>query len=289
MAEKKQATARKTTPAKSAAKAAAKPAAKATKKVSAKAASKKPAARPAVKKPAAKKSAAMKSPAAKKPVAKAPAKNKVAARSAAKVAAPVKKPVKKTPAAKSAVKAATTKAKAPAKKPATPRKPASRPVGAAPQAAPAKKPVVVSIKTVQRNLPKRPISLAVLGKPDKALTKAELAKFRKALLALRDKVYRSVDAARQNVRHHNEADNGGDDGASIFDKFLALERAGNTKDILNRIDEALARVDDGTYGKCLSCGNPIRRVRLEVQPFSKYCISCQERLEKERDTRSSRP
>jgi DnaK suppressor protein len=113
-------------------------------------------------------------------------------------------------------------------------------------------------------------------------------KFRKALLALREKVYRSVATARQNVRHHNEADNGGDDGASIFDKFLALERAGNTKDILNRIDEAIGRIDEGSYGKCLSCGNPIRRVRLEVQPFSKYCIRCQELLEKEREAERRR-
>ena len=158
----------------------------------------------------------------------------------------------------------------------------------APKKTSSKKATITYLSTVKRDLPKRPISLAVLGKPDKALTKAELAKFRKALLALREKVYRSVDNARQNIRHHNEADNGGDDGASIFDKFLALERAGNTKDILNRIDEALGRMDDGTYGKCLACGNPIRRVRLEVQPFSKYCIKCQEQLEKERESEKRR-
>lgn len=202
-----------------------------------------------------------------------------------------------------AKKAVVAKKIAPAKKTAPAKKAASRKNTASAQtSAPAKRhvssksivnsetsaPTIVSINTVMRNIPKRPISMAVLGQPDKALTKAELAKFKKELLKLRDKVYLSVDAARQNVRHHNEADNSGDDGASIFDKFLALERAGSTKDILNRIDEALARIEDGTYGKCLACGNPIRRVRLEVRPFSKYCIKCQEQLEKEQESEKRR-
>ena len=191
-----------------------------------------------------------------------------------------------------AKKAAAPKA-APAKKPAISERAAVAPRVAkpAPKAtakkpapkAPAKKPApvtIVSLRTVMRDIPKRPISMVREIKLEKPLSATELKKAEKALLALRDKFYRSADSARQNVRHNNEADNSGDDGASIFDKFLALERAGNTKDFLNRVDEALARIKDGTYGKCLNCGNPIRRARLDVRPFSRYCIKCQELLEK---------
>lgn len=216
----------------------------------------------------------------------------------AKKAAPAKKAV---PAAKNAktAKQGTAKetvAKAMPKKPVAkpaPKKPVAKPAPKTPVAKPAaktpvarkKKVVITSLTTVNRNIPKRPISMVKSIKPEKPLTEKEIQKAEKALLAIRDKFYRQVSAARQNVRHHNEADNSGDDGSSIFDKFLALERAGNTKDFLNRVDEALARIKEGTYGRCLNCGEPIRRVRLAVRPFARYCIKCQELLEKEESQR----
>lgn len=198
---------------------------------------------------------------------------------------PVAKPAPKKPVAKSA-------AKKPVAKPA-PKKPVAKPAAKKPVAKPAaktpvarkKKVVITSLTTVNRNIPRRPISMVKSIKPEKPLTEKEIQKAEKALLAIRDKFYRQVSAARQNVRHHNEADNSGDDGSSIFDKFLALERAGNTKDFLNRVDEALARIKEGTYGRCLNCGEPIRRVRLAVRPFARYCIKCQELLEKEESQR----
>lgn len=110
---------------------------------------------------------------------------------------------------------------------------------------------------------------------DVPLTEEELAKFRRDLLVLRDKFSATMSAAQQNVRHHNESDSD-----SVFEKFLAYERAGNTQEMILRIDEAIERIGDGTYGKCLMCQGPIRKVRLEVQPFSKFCIRCQEEMEK---------
>ena len=43
---------------------------------------------------------------------------------------------------------------------------------------------------------------------------------------------------------------------------------------LNRIDAVLSRVDDGEYGFCLECGEPIAPGRLEVDPMAEKCISC---------------
>ena len=214
--------------------------------------------------PAAKNAKTAKQGTAKKTVAKAMPKK------------PVAKPAPKKPVAKPA-------AKKPVAKPA-PKKPVAKPAAKTPVAR-KKKVVITSLTTVNRNIPRRPISMVKSIKPEKPLTEKEIQKAEKALLAIRDKFYRQVSAARQNVRHHNEADNSGDDGSSIFDKFLALERAGNTKDFLNRVDEALARIKEGTYGRCLNCGEPIRRVRLAVRPFARYCIKCQELLEKEESQR----
>ena len=284
MAVKKPQTKKKAVPAKKAAPAKkAVPAAKnaktakqgTAKETVAKAMPKKPVAKPAAKKPVAK-------PAPKKPVAK-PAPKKPVAKPAAKK--PVAKPAPKKPVAKPAPKKPVAKPvpKKPVAKPA-PKKPVAKPAPKTPVSR-KKKVVITSLTTVNRNIPRRPISMVKTIKPEKPLTEKEIQKAEKALLAIRDKFYRQVSAARQNVRHHNEADNSGDDGSSIFDKFLALERAGNTKDFLNRVDEALARIKEGTYGRCLNCGEPIRRVRLAVRPFARYCIKCQELLEKEESQR----
>ncbi|MCX7978738.1 MAG: TraR/DksA family transcriptional regulator [Bdellovibrionaceae bacterium] len=54
---------------------------------------------------------------------------------------------------------------------------------------------------------------------------------------------------------------------------------------LRSIENALARIDSGTYGECLSCGDKISLQRLRVYPLTPYCLSCQE----ERETLSSLP
>ncbi len=212
---------------------------------------------------------------AKAPVAKAAQAPKKAVAAPKKVAVAPKKAVAKAPVAKAAV--APKKAGAVPKKAAVaPKKAGAVPKKAAvaPKKAVAKAPVKISTPVVEEtnDRPAFPVE-------DK-LTKDELEKFRHDLLELRQRVCAKVNTALQNVKHHNEAETGTEIGANVFDKFLALERAGNTQDLLTRIDEALARMNDGTYGLCLMCGRPIRRVRLEVQPFSKHCIKCQEELEK---------
>ncbi len=50
---------------------------------------------------------------------------------------------------------------------------------------------------------------------------------------------------------------------------------------LLQIDDALDRIDDGTYGQCEECGVKIPRARLKVLPFAKFCVECQEKNERE--------
>lgn len=49
---------------------------------------------------------------------------------------------------------------------------------------------------------------------------------------------------------------------------------------LREISAAIARIDDGTYGTCVDCGNDIPLARLQVQPAAARCIECQERYER---------
>ena len=50
---------------------------------------------------------------------------------------------------------------------------------------------------------------------------------------------------------------------------------------LELIDEALERIEEGTYGICEECGAKIAEGRVKVMPFARYCVTCQSRIEKE--------
>ncbi|THC55051.1 hypothetical protein E7X58_01640 [Streptomyces sp. A1499] len=47
--------------------------------------------------------------------------------------------------------------------------------------------------------------------------------------------------------------------------------------VLKEIDEAFARIDDGSYGACLGCSAPVPAERLEILPYTRYCVTCQRR------------
>ena len=53
----------------------------------------------------------------------------------------------------------------------------------------------------------------------------------------------------------------------------------NSEQILAEIDAALGRIEDGTYGTCVSCGREIARERLEAYPWASLCIDCKRKAE----------
>jgi DnaK suppressor protein len=63
-------------------------------------------------------------------------------------------------------------------------------------------------------------------------------------------------------------------------EFLHLLGNAKREEIL-KIDEALDRIRDGSYGSCLRCGEKIDTERLQLLPHTRYCLSCKEHLEKE--------
>jgi len=73
-----------------------------------------------------------------------------------------------------------------------------------------------------------------------------------------------------------------DDGDwSVIDlsEDISLRQLSAHRETLQKIDEALRKLNEGTYGLCEECGEPINEGRLKVMPFAIYCIDCQERLE----------
>lgn len=82
----------------------------------------------------------------------------------------------------------------------------------------------------------------------------------------------------------DSADSSGDDtadsGGKTFDREHELSLANNTRELLEQVERALARIDDGTYGSCESCGNPVGKARLQAFPRATLCVPCKQREER---------
>ncbi len=75
-------------------------------------------------------------------------------------------------------------------------------------------------------------------------------------------------------------DNFADCGTATFEreKDLSLER--NIRDLLSRVEESLVRLEKGTYGKCVVCGDEIDPARLKALPYVDLCLECKKKEEK---------
>ena len=111
----------------------------------------------------------------------------------------------------------------------------------------------------------------------RAILNQEREQKRTLLDSLRGDI-RSVSAARVDSNVDDEHDPEGSTIAFELSQAGALmeqSRAG-----LEQIEAALARIDDGTYGVCESCGNPIGKMRLMAFPRATLCMTCKQREER---------
>lgn len=110
---------------------------------------------------------------------------------------------------------------------------------------------------------------------------SDLKEFRKLLLDARSQALSGVDAMKAtgfNESEDREADGG--DGTNQTLRLQALGQMGNINRTIQQIDEALHRIEDGTYGVCTACGQLIRKPRLLNQPFVLTCMECQSEMER---------
>jgi len=77
-------------------------------------------------------------------------------------------------------------------------------------------------------------------------------------------------------------------GAETFEREKDLGLKGNAKSLLMKVNHALDRIKQGTYGTCENCGKPIERERLEALPYTTFCIECK-KLEEQSGDHSRRP
>ena len=118
-------------------------------------------------------------------------------------------------------------------------------------------------------------------KPDK-LDKKTIERFRKILLKEREKIIGDVKQMDESSKEMGQdgIQDIGDEAATIYNKQILLTLNENERMRLRELDEALDRIENGTYGVCEECGEPIGLKRLEVRTVAKYCVPCLTKLEK---------
>jgi DnaK suppressor protein len=67
-------------------------------------------------------------------------------------------------------------------------------------------------------------------------------------------------------------DESADAGTATFEREKDLSIENNVRDLLRKIDGALKRIEEGTYGLCVRCGRPIEKARLKALPYAELCI-----------------
>jgi RNA polymerase-binding transcription factor DksA len=204
---------------------------------------------------------------------------------------PKKKSLKKPAKAKAkATKSSRPKTKAkakPARKTATVSK--KRPAARTPKKAPIRAGKSPSANGAQKNISSR--TEAIL--PTKNSKQRRLDPFtrgqKEKLLQLRDAMVDSMaGVAKDNLRSRAEGSEASafgmhqaDAGSDAYDRDFALSLLSQEQDALYEIDQALKRIELGTYGTCEMSGKPISHARLEAIPFARFTVECQSQLEKQ--------
>lgn len=105
--------------------------------------------------------------------------------------------------------------------------------------------------------------------------------FRMKLLAWKDDILKEAKSTLQQLQDENQNHPDlADRASSETDRAIELRARDRQRKLISKIDEALARIEDGTYGYCEETGEPISLKRLEARPIATLSVEAQERHEK---------
>jgi RNA polymerase-binding protein DksA len=130
-----------------------------------------------------------------------------------------------------------------------------------------------------------PSRLAV-KKDEKPWTAAELAEVQGELGAERDRLRRELNLAEHELHDlmRDAGDGAGNDqadvGSTTFERDHEMSLANNARGMLAQVEHALLRIDDGSFGVCESCAEPIGKMRVMAFPRATLCLSCKQREER---------
>jgi DnaK suppressor protein len=119
--------------------------------------------------------------------------------------------------------------------------------------------------------------------PKTSRSAAETEKIRVALAARRDELKAEYDATISEItelQRERLTDSAGDDqadtGTKTFEREQEISLANGILERVNQVERALERLDEGSYGWCERCGNPIPVERLAAYPSATLCVTCKQ-------------
>jgi len=124
-----------------------------------------------------------------------------------------------------------------------------------------------------------------------SLSAVDLEQIRVDLQAQRDLFARELTELEAGTFNQSQSDLSGevsfdeesaDAGTFTFERERDLSLGNNLRDLLDKVDSALRRINAGTYGTCERCGRPIDKARLKALPYSVLCIDCKKLEERVR-------
>lgn len=127
--------------------------------------------------------------------------------------------------------------------------------------------------------------LAVLAGED-PWTADELEEVRAELTSESNRLAAELDEVEHDLVElmRDSGDGAGDDqadvGATSAERRIEASLASNARDLLQQTQRALERIDDGTYGRCESCSQPIGKARLQAFPRATLCMTCKQKQER---------
>jgi RNA polymerase-binding transcription factor DksA len=116
----------------------------------------------------------------------------------------------------------------------------------------------------------------------------EIDKYRKKLLEMRVDLEKEIrrsestndqrDGFHVNVADEDFDEQGGDAASETVERSRIMAIVGNLRDMMDSVNEALGKIDAGTYGKCDVCGKAIPKKRLDALPHATMCTDCRSRV-----------
>jgi DnaK suppressor protein len=108
----------------------------------------------------------------------------------------------------------------------------------------------------------------------------DLLRFKEQLEGMKAEINVDVEQTLNEMTSHSGNIPDPNDRASMeSDRSFELRIRGRERKLMDKVEEALARIDDGTFGICAGCGCDIAIKRLQARPVAKFCIDCKSRQE----------
>ena len=109
----------------------------------------------------------------------------------------------------------------------------------------------------------------------------KIQKIRQKLIDQKNELLQEAEYAMNALPEQTVFPDLGDQASAETDRNFMLRLKGREQRLLNKIEEAIERIDEGKYGICEACGEPIRTPRLEARPVTALCIECKTEQEEE--------